>query len=317
MKKFILKSCVYLIGVTMIFSMIILLMDKNKMNFNQVSNSVSLNRKIDFIKKGAFTPKILSVGSSMNLNNLNSEIIKNNLNISNKEYLNVSSWGTTVSEDYFLLKTFLLHFNKVESVFYTINFNSFQELEMNNRVFIDYKLLEKYLNNNSFFSGFSLKTSTFYRFFSDYRYVSFLSDSLFYTSLKYDSSGGVNLPTNNFRIIPERFRNFPKNELDKKKISYLDSIIDLCLKKKIDLNIILSPVRTKLIEASSNQEKNDFIKKKNDLSNLLKSKGIFFYDSNTETYPDHLFADGSHLLDEGSKKLTQDFIDLKFLHKKE
>src|SRR3982751_6326885 len=67
-----------------------------------LSDSYSLNEKIEFLRTKEKDIPILAIGSSIALNNLHSETIAKN--ITGKKFLNAASWGMNMGDNYSLLK---------------------------------------------------------------------------------------------------------------------------------------------------------------------------------------------------------------------
>ena len=113
------------------------------------SNSVSLNSKINFIKQKYANANldVLSFGSSMNLNNLNSEAIVENYG---KKYLNISSWGQNMEETYNLMKIFIPYY-KPKFVFISSNISDFNKSNKN----INYSSIRDYVYNKNFNTNFN------------------------------------------------------------------------------------------------------------------------------------------------------------------
>ena len=106
MRKFIINIFKFLLFPTIIIGIIFFTIIKKiglenlpALNF---SSSYSYNEKIRFLKNKSNSPSIIAIGSSMTLNNLDSDIVVKELK--DDEYLNVSSWGLRISESYKLLK---------------------------------------------------------------------------------------------------------------------------------------------------------------------------------------------------------------------
>jgi hypothetical protein len=262
------------------------------------SNSISLNSKIDFIKQKYANSNldVLSFGSSMNLNNLSSEAIVENYG---KKYLNISSWGQNMKENYNLMQVFV-PFHKPNLIIISGNYMDFLGSNKN----IKYSAVKKYINNNNY-SNYFKNINPFNKTSIDF-YASTLGRKNTFTSLDYDDYGGVNIKAKEFDFIEsrwhlnERISNFTA---EKKQYLYLDSIAKYCNNQDIELIYIQSPFR----EGVSFKTKAEEIIIKNHLSlldSILTNENTLFINSLKKVWPDSLFLDYSHFNKEGAKQYT-------------
>ena len=107
----------------------------------KVSDSYSFNEKMHFLKKSTIQADVISVGSSMTLNNLNSISVVNNL--ATESYINTGSWGMTMKDDFTLLKI-LCGARCLKVLIINSCLADFQQTDKN----IDCEILKKYLLRN-------------------------------------------------------------------------------------------------------------------------------------------------------------------------
>ena len=258
------------------------------------SNSVSLNAKINDIRINH--PKsnleVLSFGSSMNLNNLNSNVIVNNFGT---KYLNISSWGQNMQETFNLLQIFV-PFYKPKFVLISGNYVDFLSSNKN----INYNSIKNYIYYKQFntnINPFNQKSVQFYRN-SNYKKRS-------YQNLSYDEYGGINFFGKGFEIKKSRWNG---DKIKKPKLTqykYLDSIINYCKNKQIKLIYSQSPFRHGFISKINTKEQtiiNHHIYK---LDSILNKNNIYFINSFKIAWPDSLFVDYSHLNKKGSVLYTR------------
>ena len=304
MRKFIINIFKFLLFPTIIIGIIFFTIIKKiglenlpALNF---SSSYSYNEKIRFLKNKSNSPSIIAIGSSMTLNNLDSDIVVKELK--DDEYLNVSSWGLRISESYKLLKELygIYEFNQFISV---INIGDFEKGSKK----IDYSFLKYYLTNNI------LKTiyTTIYNFDLDYYYKNI--DYVNYTRkcykdyeyLNYDDFGMVKFNRDGFNINNERWLdNHLDKVLDNSEYLYLDSISNFCLKHNIKYYVFHSPHRDGLIQDLNLFEKKKYHLHLKKIDSIMNNKQ-HYVNSNRNRWNDTLFVDGIHLDEIGAKLFTQ------------
>ncbi|MEQ8625748.1 MAG: hypothetical protein RJQ00_01955 [Vicingaceae bacterium] len=299
MKKFILKSSFYLLPIA-------LLLISHLLYFGfpppRLSESISFNTKILNIKNNHFNKQVdvLAFGSSMSLNNIHTKTIKK---IFNSSYLNISSWGQNIEEDYNLIKIFTKIYEP-QTIIISTSIMDFNDLSKN----INYELLDDYL----FGTGLLVykKLNFKYLLEASTSFYSKRSDRFSYSSLFYDDCGGVNFETVDFIIDSTRWSGRTLNEKDINLVQYhyLDSISKFCKGMNIELIVIQSPYRvgyySKLIDSSLNILSSH----SNKVDSILRKSNSIFIDSNVQNWDDSLFVDYSHLNKEGSKLYTEFFL---------
>ena len=260
------------------------------------SSSLSFNAKSQFTKENDFINPldVLTIGSSMSLNNINSNSIIRNIS---KKYLNFSSWGQNIEEDYKLIQIFEKHL-KPNIIIISSNVMDFRSLLKQ----INYNMLETYL-----FEGenmpFPPKLGKVY--FQDSRNFSKYKENVnIYQCLKFDSYGGVNFNSEGFKITSERWNGNKITKTDASQYLFLDSIARFCNKKDIRFVFVQSPFREGWMSKIEDTEKeiiNAHIAK---VQSILTKHKCQFVNATQEIWADCLFVDYSHLNDSGSRKYT-------------
>ncbi len=300
MKKFIYKTIIIAAPILILPLSIIILYGFPP---PKLSTSISFNAKILYIKEKQFSDgiDIMAVGSSMSLNNIHSSTIQNYFG---HKYVNISSWGQNMEEDFELIKIFTKYYNP-KIILISSGYMDFN----NNSKAIKYNLVENYLFGNEMLAYKELNLRYLWkesRSFSNKK-----KDIYNYTSLKYDDYGGINLKKNNFIIKKNRWVGNNVNEfnLDKLQYRYLDSISLLCETKGINLVFIQSPYRvgyySRLDDKSLDILTNHEIK----VDSVLKKSHQLFIKAENGIWKDNLFLDYSHFNNEGAKKYTEYFIE--------
>ncbi|MCA0932387.1 hypothetical protein LCM02_07980 [Lutimonas saemankumensis] len=265
----------------------------------KLSSSLSFNAKILFIKENHLQSEIdvLAIGSSMSLNNLHTETLKNKFD---NKFLNISSWGQNIEEDFRLIKIFDSHY-KPRIIIINSGYMDFK----NNSKSIDYNLVENYLfeNGNLVYRNINLK----YLIKESKDYFLKKKDTLNYTSLTFDDCGGINLQKSNFNIDPKRWEGIDiKNlQLNINQYNYLDSISQYCMKKNIKLVFIQNPFRKNYYLNLDDQALNLLGTHINKIKSILNKRNQLFINPKFTFWEDSLFIDYSHFSKEGSKYYTE------------
>lgn len=265
------------------------------------SNSYSFNEKIKFLKNQPRNTEILSVGSSMTLNNLNSEVVVNEMH--NTQLLNAASWGMSMGDDYSYIKSLLSSFHNVKQIIIVSNAVDFLLPEKT----IDNQFVEDYLSDNKSktFQGF-VRTFDLNYYITNLRYAKFVrSCHTNYENLIYDNYGAVLLDKDSLIIDSLRWR---KHYLDRPSLNsqyhYLDSIAKYCGERNITLMLFHSPFRQGLYEKFNNEEQERLQLHIDKVKTILAANNQIFVDANDRLWPDTLFADALHFNDEGARSFT-------------
>lgn len=300
MKKFICKTILFIIPI-IIIPLIILIY----FGFPPpvLSTSMSFNAKALNIKGMQLDGDIdvLAVGSSMSLNNIHTGTVKKYFGV---KYVNLSSWGQNITEDYNLIKLFAQR-HKPKTIIISSAYMDFN----NHSKGINYHSLENYLDGNKI-SVFKLRTmSDLLRNSRKYFYMK--NDTKNYTSLMYDDCGGINFEKNNFNINLNRWNGKSIKEfvLDSSRYNYLDSVSLYCSRNDIKLVFIQSPFREGYYSQLDKQSLNILNTHENKINSILSRNNQIFIKTKNQLWRDDLFVDYSHLNKEGAKKYTQYFID--------
>jgi len=264
---------------------------------------MSFNAKGLFAKERGWKDNltVLAIGSSMTLNNLNSETIVREFG---KSYFNISSWGLKMEEDFKIIKI-CDSFYKPKIVLISSNLIDFQLSSKS----IDYNNFKKYVfKGNTHISLYNnLK-----QFFEDSKkYHNYRANDKTYRYLSFDSYGGINYSPKNFKILKERWNgeNFRYLKADENQYRYLDSIARFCSTRDIKFIFAQSPYRKGWTSNLSDAE-SDILE-----SHILRIKKIIeenkgsFINSQLRKWDDSLFVDYSHLNKVGSKIYTSYIIE--------
>jgi len=270
-----------------------------------IANEYSFNEKMLFLNKSNKNAEIISMGSSMSLNNLNSSVVVDRLN--SKAYINTASWGMSIKDDFLFLKL-IYPIYQPKTLIISSNIIDFQ----NEPKKIKYDVLENYLVSTGFKSQFYYFKTLNLKYFADsYKYareVRSLPEN--YKYLGFDQYGGVNLNGENFVIREERWNDYYLNRtILPDHYDYLDSISVFCKNRKIHLLFFQSPFRQGLYSEFNKAELDILTLHTNKVAGILKRDHHIFINANDTLWDDQLFIDGTHFNRVGTEKYTRYCFD--------
>src|SRR6185295_12502519 len=270
-----------------------------------LSDSYSLNEKLEFLRMSKKDVPVLAIGSSIALNNLHSETVAKRIPGGN--FLNTSSWGMNMSDNYALLKT-------VYEVYHPktlIIASSISEFELPAKK-ADYKLVEKYLTASSVEASLYHVKCFNLRYYMDNTKYKKLVTSVKnqYEYLVFDQYGGVNIDDTDFKIDERRWKaDFDKKRMSQANYDYLDSISSFCKSRQIRLLFFQSPFREGIYSNLSDEKSADLKAHVNRISAILERDEHQLIDANKVLWNDSLFIDGEHFSAKGAKAFTEYCFD--------
>jgi hypothetical protein len=255
------------------------------------SDSFSFNKKIEFSHDRK--SKILAVGSSMALINLESSSVKKHLK--SAFYTNLSSWGLSIKDMFRLIKIYQLKYD-------------FTTLVMSSNM-CDFSANEKSFSSREIVKYLESRYKNWYNFYNidlKYLFTNFsianesIRDNIHYESLRMDTDGGVLLDGNNFEKRKQRWNNDDIGIVKEYQYDYLDSINQFCKKKNIKFYFFQSPLRKGLINSQNKGAINTHVKK----CKKILSNSVYFVNSVDTIWSDNLFVDGTHFNKKGAYEYT-------------
>jgi len=299
MKSFLLKIAIFFVLPILATVLWVLIYGFPPPNLSQ---NVGFNAKMLSIKnnKPSAPLDVLAIGSSMSLNNIYSESIATNLG---DNYLNFSSWGQNVEDDYKLIKIFKKRF-KPKMIIMSGNYMDFNK----NPKGVKFESLEEYLadDSKSFYSGMGFRHFLLEaRIFHEDKRAQHS-----YNNLLFDEHGGVTFPKDNFEIMKLRWDGYriKKFVFDSAQYQYLDSLANFCNANGIYFSYIQSPFREGYLASLEDEERISLANHIHKVSTVLKKNNILFVNTTTEVWPDSLYVDYSHFNNIGCKKYTDLFV---------
>lgn len=266
--------------------------DKKYLPAVKVSNSYPLNEKIRMLPEPQ-KKKILSIGSSMTLNNLSSNVITKELNTSS--YINVGSNGFGIRHSSQSMNMFLeLYQPNVVIICSNIMDFSPSLIDMDIPKIKDAIIHKKNIN---------LLDVMLTRYYKNHlvnaKYD--LSHNCHEGSLKYDEYGGIPLCPDHFKI-DEHYWNSPlPYNVDAACYEDLSKLSDLLAKKSIQLVFIHPPIRTVFY---NHEYFENITKHINKVKNILHRNHQTFVDLSNMKLSDSNFVDHAHLNSIGADSVT-------------
>ncbi len=271
-----------------------------------LSNSYSFNEKMLFMKNSK-TKKLdaLAIGSSMSLNNLHSETIARQLGT--KSFINASSWGLNMKDNYRLLKV-LNEIYHPNVLLVAANISDFQRVSKT----IRYELVKGYLESPFSNLNYYLKTFNMEYYFQNIKYASEVRNNVHdYEYLNYDKYGGMNYGAEDFNINQERWMgdSIVDANFDPLQYQYLDSISTYCENNNIKLYFFQSPFREGYYSNLNEKEKKLIYSHIERIQHILRDGNCTFINTVDTTWSDSLFVDWTHLNKNGAKLFTEYCFD--------
>lgn len=283
---------------------------RNKITINDLpalnfSDSYSFNEKIRFLKTKEKKETVIAIGSSMTQNNLHSKTTLANLD--SRNYLNTSSWGMSLGDDFNLLKK-LNSIYKIKQLIIVSNIIDFQQQDKH----IDFKFVESYLKSDyfnivvKFIQLFDLK---YYK--NNLTYAKKVRNCYRdYEYLNYDKYGAVNFQKDSFNIDKQRWlTDYLENSGFQVQYNYLDSISNYCKVNGIKLLFFQSPIRQGIwcdLDTSKLGNLNFHVKK---VKHILEANNQIFINSSEKLWSDTLFVDAIHFNEIGAQQYTKFCFD--------
>jgi len=268
------------------------------------TDSYSFNEKILFIKKHSINPEIVSIGSSMTQNNLDSEVIL--AEFQTTKYLNTASWGMKMQDNFNFLKL-LYSIYPLDKIIIVSNVVDFQQ--GNKRMDSDF--INYYLTNNNLGTSYSFMKNFNLSYYSEnLKYAEYVRNcNNDYQYLGYDQYGMVKFKNVGFNIKEKRWldNHFDK-EISEIEYVYLDSISKFCNENNLKLYFFQSPYREGLFSEFNPAEMNIYNNHSSRLDSILKDKH-HFVNSSKDIWNDSLFVDGIHFNDFGAELFTKYCFD--------
>jgi len=300
MKQFITKVAIYFIVLLLIITaLIFFVQSRSPKAFLFISNSASLNLKAGFIKKNLDklnSSKIIVLGSSMALNNVNAVMIQDSLHLPT---MNLAAWGMKVDN----LKDAEL-WSENKTVIYNIEFPDFGPSDITLKDGFSFDL-SKPAEMFGIFRDFK----TYLSQQNEAKTILNITTDRDYGYCQFDECGSVLLNDSNFHVRAARWNmdEFKREQVDTAKLNHFVAVLKGIInshKKDNKIIITFSPGR----RVFYNKEKSNMVLK---LALLLKEQcpSVTFINRYDTDYPDNLYVDNCHFNRSGATKFTGEVID--------
>lgn len=241
---------------------------------------------------------IIGIGSSMTLNNLNSETLVSELG--NTSYHNLSSWGFRINNQL----EFLPIITEVYSPSTIITVSNIVDFSKGDITFHN-EIIKYYIKG---LPTFLLRPFYYASFGYNLKCKKHIQAHGHYDCLDYDVYGGVNIDVKGSNIDSARWNDISKFRFDSTNNQYinLEAICMFLQFRNIKYIFVHSPARENY-SSNNKEEINLHIKKVQQI--VSKYDQIFLTPDSSFHYTDSCFIDGTHLNIEGSKILTKFICD--------
>jgi hypothetical protein len=264
----------------------------------RVTNSCCLNEKM--YRSPREPLDVLAVGSSMTLCNLESSTLVEGLG--NPRFYNFANWGFSI-EDIRYFTPLLADQYRPSMFIISSNVVDFRPRDLE----YDIDEVRSYLKLSSRWSAYLKHADLKY-------YIENTADNRenrrslnIYSSLLFDSWGGIALEKEGFQIRPQRWgKGVSFDLLDEAAYGELETICRMLKKRSIKLVFVLSPLREGLVDEAYRQ---GIVKHSMRVRQIVESAGGIFIDSTRSVWPDEMFVDGTHLHAEGGRRLSNMVLD--------
>lgn len=267
-----------------------------------VSSSLSFNEKIAWLGRQELAScDVIASGSSITLNNINSDIIKGGLK--ERGYINISSWGMSIAENMDWLKSFF-KVCKPKVLLIGTSANDFHHVSSAEKN-IDYALLSEILNHDRAESSYLDIRHIYYNILNMNKVDDERVDTAVTGSLFFDHSGGVPLAYKDW----SKDKRWNKGLVDGDSISESNytALLELAnfLKAEgIKLVLVQTPIRVDALKLRGEY----FYQHVERLKAISLSAEFVFIDALELDLASKYFADTSHLNLEGAKILSQHIL---------
>ncbi len=268
------------------------------------SNSISFNEKIDFIRDKDLTKiEYIAVGSSMTLNNVDSETMVKYLG---DNYLNLGSWGFKINHSKEMIQHLIQFLPNLKAVILSTNLMDFSDIKLM-EININYQKVIKSIRFLPGFLSYSVDPDIRYLYENSITNPGRMSGRKSYQSLEFDFNGGVILDLMPEMISKERWsKDLSGYEVSQFEMDNVKHLNDILNEYGIGLYVVITPVRS---GSMSSQDHDKYKEKIKALIKFMEVTDIGCIDCNDMTeLNDSLYVDYAHLNKRGAEKFTKYFI---------
>jgi len=295
--NYFLKRTLIFITIPVISTIILVIIFSDILPAPKITDRYSFNEKVFHFDD--FECDYLCIGSSMALNNFDSDEIVDELSTTN--YFNFACWGVKPTDNYFLLKVYLSKYNP-KYIFFVSNVMDFLRpvYPLNEN-----QIKLRILYPNKFFKPFyyltHLDLKYYYKYFELNKLNKF-TDTI-NESLLFDEYGGVLLVANDIPHVSTPYWNIRLefDQIVEENYDYLDSTLRLLTSKNINFIFIQTPLREGLIDKEYRVNINNH---NNKVKTILDKYDQLYINATEIIWPDTMFFDYGHFHKQGAKVFT-------------
>jgi len=272
-----------------------------------LTGNISFDLKAEFIRgKSGDSCRVLAIGSSTTLNNLDSEVISQGLGVEG-QFLNAASWARKIGQTRAFLEILLETFNPKLVILVTgpIDFSE------NSKKDVDYndKDLRSFIKGSPYWltliKYFNLPY--YYRRHGDLARMKFRRD--IFTSLQFDKYGSVmfDVTRNSDTGWADRYNDaFATEKKSPRQYEQLRVIANLLQDHGIELIVTQAPIRSEAFKI----QKEPIVQHWQELRRVAQANQIQFINFHKELkLSDEHFSDAAHLNSKGARLFTTALVD--------
>lgn len=293
------------IGLVLVMISLVFLERSGRLAAPPITGNLCLDEKLRFLRNSGVRDGVayLVVGSSLALNNLESEALKSHLD-KDSRYLNAGAFGLKISDTGDLLPEYIRTF-KPRVVVLLCGTVDFYKKRSGSDIF-PLDDIGRFLRRDVYWY-FVGQYFDFSYFLSKARNIPILrSERSIYVSLSFDSAGAVPLEIPRAMIDETRWNDVVHPELfDELQYRSFEKIIQICALAGVQLTVVQSPLRLGSLTESNRRGVDEHWRRVEGM--LLRSNQAFLKTYDSGRWDDSCFVDYSHLSKKGAIRLA-DFV---------
>ena len=270
------------------------------------SNSFSYNEKMVWLGRQDLEDcDVLAIGSSMTLNNLHTQVVRDRLS---RKYLNAASWGlkmTTVEQ----FSEILLSRTAPTTVISVFGPNECSVSKRKPQLCPPW-VAKAYLSIPHVPVGYALTATRPMELIGEWHMCAWRRGRDFQRSVDFDVGGGVSFTTNGFKRLPERWSRVSTifgESPDDEAYAALQRFASRLMARGIRFVAAQAPVRLALIDAAGQARLDAHWAR---TRRIVEGAGGSFHELHSVlSLDDSAFADPTHLLGAGARAFTSALMD--------
>lgn len=275
------------------------LYSNNLLPAKPVSSSLSFNEKLGWMSKlDTINCDVLLTGSSLALNNTDSSVYQS---YANNKFINIASWGMTISDNNEWLRMFM-SVCEPKKVILLMSSNDFRTTSSSDMKNFDSESILAILNHTEqAFDSIDIK-NIYYILKNVQKIDEEKSSSDMKGSLLFDSGGSVPIAFKDWSLEDSWLKGFvPPEKIDDSTYDALRDLLKILNEKKIEVLVVLSPIRRDVL----NGNKHDFSVFVDTVKNITNEHNVDFVNlTRSDNFLNEDYLDVTHLNQRGARKLS-------------